>query len=166
MSLLLLLQRFLTKFGEHKAVKPIASDHYDMNSAGAWVPVVKNNYSDAVIPVDFAYLQNAVGSHLMPDLVLRKCQPKAQVMVELKDAVPSAINHNRTWYRVKEVTVPEYLSSNWWENKSAKAYYKVLAEPSSRGSGATVVNLVSSPVLMLLVHDQQDNHWYVEGFFD
>jgi protein ImuB len=162
-SLLLLLQRFLTRFGEHKAVKPIASDHYDMQHAGAWVPVVKNNYSDAVIPVNFEYLQNAVGSHLMPDLVLRKCQPKSQVMVELQDSRPSAINHNKTWYRVKEFTVPEYLSGNWWETKSAKSYYKVLVEPFSlKGSGTTV----STATLMLLVHDQQNNHWYVEGFFD
>jgi nucleotidyltransferase/DNA polymerase involved in DNA repair len=162
-ALLLLLQRFLTKFGEQKAVKPIASDHYDMNHAGAWVPVVKNNYTDAVIPVDFEYLQSAVGRHLMPDLVLRKCLPKSQVMVELQDSMPSAINHNKTWYRVKEVTTPEYLSGNWWEAKSAKSYYKVLAEPFSlKGSSTTV----SNASLILLVHDQQNSHWYVEGYFD
>jgi nucleotidyltransferase/DNA polymerase involved in DNA repair len=195
--LILLLQRFLTRLGEHKAVKPVPSDHYDFEDAGVWVPLVKESYSDAVIPIDNDYLLAGRASTISmleaSGPVLRKCTGITQVIVELKDAVPSAINYQTKWYRVRHITTPEYLSSNWWDNAATKTYYKVLVEPASRGAVCSAQMRAGTPALpvensesehfdtnyrrgappvrlpflfMLLVHDQTRNAWFIEGLYD
>jgi hypothetical protein len=158
--LIMLLQRFMTRVGDNKAVKPVASDHYSLEDAGAWVPVAKNSHTDAVIPIDLDYLNNSAGRQLVSDLVLKKCSPAPQVIVELNNATPLAINHDRQWYRIKHITTPELLSGNWWERDSSRSYYKVFAEPTQREAHK------HAPLFMLLAHDHLQNNWFIEGFFD
>jgi protein ImuB len=161
--LVLLLQRFLTRLGEHKAVKPIPSDHYNLENAGVWIPVAQTSSAgttpkDAVIPIDIDYLQNITSSMEASDLVLRKCN-NTQVIVELEDSTPSAVHFQKQWYRIKDITTPEYLSGDWWDSNSAKTYYKVLAEPAGKVS-------INATALMLLSHDEHNNGWFVEGLYD
>src|SRR5262249_52750319 len=108
---------------------------------------------------------NQTAERLLPsDLVLRK-QP-VQVLVELKDNLPSAINYQKQWYRVRCITKPECLSVLWWNKPSSKYYYRILAEPADTKevSASNIKNQVV--YLMLLTHDKQSGAWQIEGFFD
>lgn len=165
-SLLLLLQRFMTRIGEDKVVKPIASDHYDLDHAGAWVPVTKDSVTDSVIPINFEYLNQIAGEQMVSDFVLRKCTSPTQVLVEVRDSIPASINYQKQWYWIKHVTVPEYLSGNWWEDNQDKTYYKILAEPTYLRSSSINQNENRQAIFFLLSHDQNSNGWFIEGFFD
>jgi nucleotidyltransferase/DNA polymerase involved in DNA repair len=166
--LVLLLQRFLTRLGDHKAVKPVASDHYTHKDAGAWVSVAPagsgHTPQDAVIPNNIDYLRKdaSSGKPLMgaSDLVLRKSVTN-KVIVQLDDAIPTAINYQKQWYRVTHITTPEYLSGDWWGVNSAKTYYKILAEPINKDSESS-----AALSLMLLTHDEHNDSWLIEGLYD
>jgi protein ImuB len=171
--LILLLQRFLTRLGEHKAVKPISSDHYNLEAAGAWIPVVhaagmRTAHTDAIIPIDIDYLNSTAALMGASDLVLRKCVDTTQIIVELEDSTPSAVNYQKQWYRVKHITTPEYLSGDWWDSNSAKTYYKVLAEPAGKGSTSGPEHITGEEItsLMLLSHDEHNDGWFMEGLYD
>jgi len=173
--LVLLLQRFLSRLGEHKAVKPIPSDHYNFEDAAVWVPVVQEgaqSQKSAIIPIDIDYLINNAPTMASTDLVLRKCTDNIQIIVELENSTPSAVNYQRQWYRIRHITTPEYLSGEWWGSNSAKTYYKVLAEPATRSSAVSVSDskddLALSDItsLMLLSYDQYNDSWFLEGLYD
>ncbi len=168
--LILLLQRFLTRLGGDNTVKPVPSDHYSFEDAGVWAPVVKESYEEAILPIDSNYLLTggAYATGIASDPVLRKCTNTTQVIVELKDSVPSAINYQREWYRVKHITVPEYLSSHWWDNATAKTYYRVLMEPTrkERNDRSNTLLMHRTSLLALLAYDQKGNIWCIEGLYD
>lgn len=162
-SLLLLLQRFLTSIGNNSIVKAVASDHYTFDTNATWVPVTQTSYSNAIIPIDMGYASQPTNGLIPSDMVLKR--HPVQVLVELQDNLPSAINYQRQWYRIKCLTRPEYFSVLWWDKLSAKDYYRVLAEPT--GIKQAHEHGESSLVyLMLLTHNKQNGAWYIEGFFD
>jgi hypothetical protein len=163
-ALLLLLQRFLTSIGSNITAKAIASDHYTFDNAGAWVPVAQKSFSDSVIPINLDYADQIEGGLLPSDMVLRR--HSAQVLVELKDDVPSAINYEKQWYRIKCISKPEYLSVLWWDRLSSKDYYRVLAEPTRPRSISSKDIETQCAYLMLLTHDKHSGAWHIEGFFD
>lgn len=163
-SLLLLLQRFLTSIGSNTATKAVASDHYTFDTAGTWVPITQKSFSDSLVPINLNYVNQTAERLLPSDLVLRK-QP-VQVLVELKDNLPSAINYQKQWYRVRCITRPECLSVLWWNKPSSKYYYRILAEPAD--TKMVPASSIKNPVvyLILLTHDKQSGAWQIEGFFD
>lgn len=172
-SLLTLLQRFLTSIGGNSITKAIASDQYTADNAGIWLPVTQQSASDSVIPINSHYANRTIHGSTPLDWVLRT--HPSQVFVELKDNIPSAINYQRQWYRIKCVTRPEYLSVLWWDKPSAKDHYRVLAEPTSTKdassrvrdmSGLQNMHGVPPAYLMLLTHDKQTDVWHIEGFLD
>jgi nucleotidyltransferase/DNA polymerase involved in DNA repair len=162
-SLLLLLQRFLTSISSNTIVKAVASDHYTFDTSGAWVSVAQKSFVDSIIPINLDYAGQTMEGLMPSDLVLRK--HSVQVFVELKDNLPSAINYQKQWYRIKCITKPEYLSVLWWDKLSSKDYYRVLAEPAGpKQLSGSAENQIA--YLMLLTHNRQSGTWQIEGFFD
>jgi len=159
---LLLLQRFVSRLGKNKIHTAKATDQYISENAGVWFPVEnkttdstkKISLADKVLLTDMSYIKNKVNQPTISDLVLRPSIPSLPVLVQLKDAKPATINYKKRWYKVKSITQPEYLSCHWWNQATAKYYYKILVEDNQQS------------LLMLLVHDQLKNSWCVEGLYD
>jgi nucleotidyltransferase/DNA polymerase involved in DNA repair len=168
-SLFMLLQRLMIRIGKYTAAQAVASDHYDLNDIGAWVPVVQNSSLEStqhfVLPINTDYLNKMTEKHeqITPDLILRKCTDKSNIFVETRNDFPTAINYQKQWYRVKHITVPEYLSSTWWEEHSTKTYYKAIIESSKSLIGNTDND---SFIFILISHNHNNGRWYIEGFFD
>jgi nucleotidyltransferase/DNA polymerase involved in DNA repair len=163
-SLLLLLQRFLTSIGGNTTVKAIASDHYTFDTAGSWASVTQKAFSNSIIPINLDYTGQISETLLPADMVLRK--HLIQVLVELKDNLPSAINYQKQWYRIKCITKPECLSVLWWDKLSSKDYYRVLAEPVVPKQAPPNSTETQTAYLMLLTHNKESGAWHIEGFFD
>lgn len=164
-SLLLLLQRFMTSMGSSMTATAVASDHYTLDQAGTWMPVTAKSFSDSIIPINLDYITRDSEAGFMPsDMVLRR--NSAQVLVELKDDVPAAVNYQRQWYRIKSITRPEHLSVFWWDKLSSKDYYRILVEPATTRPTLEKQSDSQQVYLMLLTHDRQSGAWRVEGFFD
>ncbi len=96
------------------------------------------------------------------DLVLRPTLPAPEVLVQLSDKKPTAINYKKRWYKIKSITNPEYLSCQWWDKAVAKDYYKILVEPLI----STTTSIIHETFLMLLTHDKIKNNWRIEGIYD
>jgi len=158
---LLLLQRFAARLGKSKIFKAQASDQYLSENAGVWVPIandsINNSIKANILPLDLNYLQEKGHRNMLSDLVLRPTLPAPEVLVQLSNAKPAAVNYRKRWYKIKCITTPEYLSSQWWSNAISKDYYKILVEP---------VNAGQQTLLMLLTHDKLRNNWHVEGIYD
>lgn len=181
---LLLLQRFAIRLGKNKIFTAMASDQYISEDAGVWMPVVDNVgarvnapvRSDdlqvvaarlaepSVLPLDMAYIKTKSCQAIPPDLVLKQTQPPYQVLVQIKDSKPTAINYKKRWYKIKSITQPEYLSPQWWDKSIAKYYYKVLVELANAAAWTATSN--QQLLLMLLVYDKLKNNWCVEGLYD
>jgi nucleotidyltransferase/DNA polymerase involved in DNA repair len=169
----MLLQRFMTRIGENTTVKAVANDQYTFNHAGVWASVQEHSFVDSVIPINVAYINENANEQLVSDLVLRKNPHPLPVLVELKNSVPSAINYNKQWHRIKHITTPEYSSILWWSQGSCKSYYKILVEPvqinkryDSQRQETQKDSNNQNASLILLAHDKSKNGWYIEGFFD
>ncbi len=170
---IILLQRFMTRIGENTTVKAIANDQYTFNYAGVWAPVAQNEFVDSIIPINLTYINNNANEQLVSDLVLRKNTNPLPVLVELKKSIPSAVNYNKQWHKVKHITTPEHLSILWWNQGSSKSYYKALVEPVrinkqsySEDKEVEEFSKNQNTSLILLAYNRHKNSWYIEGFFD
>jgi DNA polymerase-4 len=187
LSLTLMLQRFITRLGEDAVVQSIPNDQHIPEHAGAWLPVAGKPAVLPVVPVNIAYVNAKVGpSGLTSGLALRKLAAPKAVLVEFKGDQPAAITFEGRWYRIGQITVPERLSGLWWEQPVRKSYYNALIfprEPNQRaarmheepGSIHASADGVDSDrtggggcagLLVLLVHDHEENAWFINGIYD
>jgi nucleotidyltransferase/DNA polymerase involved in DNA repair len=154
-SLTLLLQKFMSRLGEHSVVRSVASDQHIPELAGAWLPVADSSAVRDVLPINLEYVSSRVGSSQVAcELVLRRSTPPSPVLVEFQNNEPTAITYRHRWHKIKEITTPERLSGLWWETPVRKSYYIALIESKSES------------FLILLVHDHENDAWQLEGFFD
>ena len=66
-------------------------------------PVAQNEFVDSIIPINLTYINNNANEQLVSDLVLRKNTNPLPVLVELKKSIPSAVNYNKQWHKVKHI---------------------------------------------------------------
>ncbi|MFN8656042.1 MAG: DNA polymerase Y family protein [Candidatus Obscuribacterales bacterium] len=156
-SLTLLLQKFMSRLGEHAVVRSVPNDQHIPEHAGAWLPVADSAYGVIrdVLPINLEYVGSRVGSQQVAcGLVLRRSTPPCPVLVEFQNNQPTAVTYKHRWHKIKEITTPERLSGLWWETPVRKSYYVALIESKSES------------FLILLVHDHEADAWHLEGFFD
>ncbi len=137
---LLLLQRFAARLGKNKIFTAKANDQYISENAGVWIPVASESAQQNILPVDVAYTKHKVKEQMIADLVLRPTMPPPQVLVQLKDSRPAAINYKKRWYKIKSISEPEYLSCQWWSKATAKYYYKILVAPADMYPESKITN--------------------------
>jgi hypothetical protein len=183
-SLVLMLQRFMTRLGENTIVRAVPEDQYIPEKAGDWVPVTAKKTAAPFLPVNISYAGAHAGvSGLTCGLALRRLQPPQSVLVEYKGEssatqkrsranaagtlIPKAITYHGRWHTIKEITLPERLSGLWWEQPVRKSYYIAMIEERelARMAAGTAENEVNC-LLVLLVHDHEAKAWYLEGVFD
>jgi hypothetical protein len=161
-----LLQRFSTRIGKDSIFKAQPSNQYLTENAGVWVPISNNPdlIKENILPLDLKYLQEKKHFSAVADLVLRPRSKTNEVLVQLSNEKPSAINYKKRWYKIISITNPEYLSCQWWTNAVAKDYYKVLLTPLN--NHLNISNNINQTILMLLTFDKLKNKWDIEGIYD
>lgn len=169
-----LLQKFVTRLGENTLVKPVANDQYTPDKAGIWVPIFKpiktsptsrlvaldaaQSAEEAAVPVNCLYVNEKSGAHgLVSGLVLRQTPNPVPILVELNNGAPAAVAYLGQWHYVKEITAPECLSGFWWEDAYRRSYYTALIEPKYNHS---------SPLLVQLVREHDQQAWFLNGIYD
>jgi hypothetical protein len=151
-SVMLLLQRFITRLGEEALVYPCPNDQYLPENSGLWVPVVQK--TTAATPVNYAFSQPYLSASRqprkddpMPGLVLKRHTPAMPVFVEFDqskntsldkesfpaecrapDPAPASVTYKGQWYHISRITSPERISGMWWETPVRKSYYMALIE--------------------------------------
>lgn len=169
MSLALMLQRFVSRFGEDIVVRSISNDQHAPEHAGAWLPIASKPAVMPVVPVNVAYINTRVpAGSLVAGLALRKCKAPQPVLIELNGDMPTALTFEGRWYIVREITEPERLSGLWWEQPLRKSYYVAMLEPreARRSIVEPSYNEMSTGMLVSLVHDHEANGWFINGFYD
>ena len=171
----LLLQRFIARLGSKSVVRPVSADQHLPDMAANFLPVAEEG--EAILPINIEYDSSHTGASAVAcGLILKKSPSPEPVLVEYQGKTPTAITYQGRWHKIKELTEPERLSGLWWENPTRKSYYVALIEVSSeriRGSrlrkegGQKYQQTISyDNYLVLLVHDHENNSWYLDGFFD
>ena len=157
-SVLLLMQRFMTRLGDRSLVKPIYNDQYTVDQAGLWLPVTAgvktyNNYIQAnhYNPIDYDFVNqyhplscdgNSRKDSLMPGLVIKRQTPPSPVFVQFAEnkennetsplptshPIPEAVAFKGVWYNINRITLPENISGMWWETPIRKSYYTAVLE--------------------------------------
>ena len=151
-SMMLLLQRFITRLGEEALVYPCLNDQYLPENSGLWVPVVQK-LATQMTPVNSAFTQPYLSASRqsrkddpMPGLVLKRHTPAMPVFVEFDksknialdkenfpegfkpDPAPVSVTYKGQWYHISRITSPERISGMWWEQPVRKSYYMALIE--------------------------------------
>lgn len=179
-SLLLMLQRFMSRLGQDTVVRSVPSDQHMPDKAGVWAPLTGGQSDAVVLPINIEYVNSYTSAAgLACGLVLRKSEQPAPVLVELGGHLPTAVVYQGRWHHVKEITEPERLSGLWWERRVNKSYYIALIEPRETAQRHSHLSLVQASdsarqvsadiersFLVLLVHNHDNQSWSVEGFFD
>lgn len=171
----LLLQRFITRFGSKSVVRPASADQHLPDLAANFLPLVEEG--EAILPINIEYDSSYTGASAVAcGLILKKSPSPEPVLVEYQGKTPTSITYQGRWHKIKELTEPERLSGLWWENPSRKSYYVALIEVSSErirgsrlrkeGGQKYQQSIAYENYLVLLVHDHENNSWYLDGFFD
>ncbi len=125
----------------------------------------KSIYSEmdlVAVKVNSEYIKESNGGNgLVSSLVFKKNAVATPVLIEFNDAQPAAIRYHGRWHYIKQITMPECLSGNWWENPLKRSYYTVLLDTSNADS-KELENLA----VMSLFYDHDSRTWFVDGVFD
>jgi nucleotidyltransferase/DNA polymerase involved in DNA repair len=169
LSLTLMLQRFVSRLGDEAVVRSVPNDQHIPEFAGAWMPVASTPVVNPIVPVNSNHATKFGGTaSLASGLALRKCRNPVPVLVEFQGEVPCSISYEGGWYTVKEITHPERLSGLWWVEPIRRSYYVALLEPRKerRASVANSQSINTGGMLVSLVHDHEENGWFLHGFYD
>ena len=149
----ILLQRFSARLGAKSVVRPVPDDQHIPDLASRFLPLVEE--TGTILPLNFTAAEGD-GAVLACGLVLKKSPSPEPVLVEYQGKALKSISYKGRWFKIKELTEPEKLSGLWWENPVRKSYYVALIEAANEA-----INY-----LVLLVHNQTNNSWQLDGFFD
>ncbi len=141
------------------------TDDYGNENEGSIIHPQKSIYSETdlvAVKVNSEYIKESSGeSGLVSSLVFKKNAVATPVLIEFNDAQPAAIRYHGRWHYIKQITVPECLSGNWWENPLKRSYYTVLLDLSNTDSEE-----LENPSVMSLFYDHDSRTWFVDGVFD
>ncbi len=177
-SVMLLMQRFMTRLGEDSLVRPVLNDQYLPETSGVWMPVMKvEAHSPTPVNESMVNRFSTRKDSLMPGLVLKRHDPALPVFVQFKEEdnngepKPSAITYRGQWYHINKITMPERISGMWWEKPVRKSYYVALIEKrelalSRSGQRSGIRSILPTFITVLLVYDHEERAWLVEGVFD
>jgi hypothetical protein len=125
----------------------------------------KSIYSEmdlVAVKVNSEYIRESSGeSGLVSSLVFKKNAIATPVLIEFNDAQPAAIRYHGRWHYIKQITMPECFSGNWWENPLKRSYYTVLLDVSNADNKE-----LENPAVMSLFYDHDSRTWFVDGIFD
>jgi hypothetical protein len=157
-SLLLLLQRFVSRLGHVALSYAKTCDQYAPEEAAVWVPIledngevrgksgkgnskltndstVKNTNNGAAINNTIFINDYLESNKRLPDdtlfggVVLKSLSAPQPIWVSITNDLPDTLCLNGQWYDIKEITNPETLSLHWWQRAIHKSYCMALIEP-------------------------------------
>jgi nucleotidyltransferase/DNA polymerase involved in DNA repair len=154
------MQRFLTRLGKNVLVQAKANDQYSLTEAAFWVPIYEA--TPHLVQPNNTYIEETIGlDQLTTQLACKKLDPAVSVLIEFANSQPRSLLYNQKWYQVKQITVPDCLSSKWWDEPIRKSYHMALIQLVQKTTYSQ-----ASAELVLLVCDHASDSWFIEGIFD
>ena len=141
------------------------TNEYGNENEGKTTHSLKSTYSETelvTVKVNSEYIKESSGeSGLVSSLVFKKNAVATPVLIEFNEAQPAAVRYHGRWHYIKQITVPECLSGNWWENPLKRSYYTVFLDVGNANSEE-----LENPTVMSLFYDHDLRTWFVDGVFD